>query len=219
MTLKITLEIGKKKVCAIAADYPGWCRSAKTEEAAIESLLAYGPRYAAAVPSVNIPDPTRYEIVERLEGNASTDFGGPGVISQADERPVAESELSHLASVLKECWAAFDLALQRSEGHELRKGPRGGGRDQAKMLAHVIEAETAYLRRIAYRFKAGKEEPLAEQMARLRLEAAEALRSAVVDGLPAAGPRGGKIWTPRTYVTRAAWHLLDHVWEIQDRMV
>lgn len=216
--MNITLEIGKKKAIAIAADYPGWARSAKTAEAAIESLLAYGPRYAAAVPSAIIKNVEPYHIVERLEGNASTDFGGPGVISQADEKPVTEAELDYLTRVLNDCWIAFDQALKRSEGYELRKGPRGGGRDQAKMLAHVIESETAYLRRIAYRFKAGKEEALIEQMVRIQIEGAAALRSAVVDGLPAAGPRGGKIWTPRTYVIRSAWHLLDHVWEIEDRM-
>lgn len=217
--MEITLEIGKKKVCAMANDYPGWCRSAKTEEGAIESLLAYAPRYAKAVPSLTLPDLANYTVSERLEGNASTDFGGPGVISIADERPVSEAELARLAPILKDCWNAFEQALAAAQGRELRKGPRGGGRDQTKMLAHVIEAETAYLRRIAYRFKGEKEESLQDQMVRIRIEGAEALRSAVIDGLPAAGPRGGKIWTPRTYVIRAAWHLLDHVWEIEDRLI
>ena len=86
MSIKLNIEIGKKKVLAIAIDHPGWARSAKTEEDAIETLLSYAPRYMAAVPDANLPDPLQYEIVERLEGNASTDFGGPGVISFADER-------------------------------------------------------------------------------------------------------------------------------------
>ena len=46
--LRVTLEIGPKakKVVAVAADWPGLERGAKTGEAAIERLLAYVPRYA-----------------------------------------------------------------------------------------------------------------------------------------------------------------------------
>jgi hypothetical protein len=39
----------------------------------------------------------------------------------------------------------------------------------------------------------------------------------VAEGLPAAGPRGGKIWSVRYFVRRTAWHALDHAWEIEDR--
>ena len=50
-------------------------------------------------------------------------------------------------------------------------------------------------------------------------------RSAVLDGLdraaagdqPTTGPRGGKIWTPRRFLRRVVWHVLDHAWEIEDR--
>ncbi len=45
----------------------------------------------------------------------------------------------------------------------------------------------------------------------------EGFDRAVNEGLPEAGPRGGKIWLPRRFVHRAAWHVLDHAWEIEDR--
>jgi hypothetical protein len=32
------------------------------------------------------------------------------------------------------------------------------------------------------------------------------------------GPRGGIRWPARYYVRRAAWHVLDHAWEIEDRL-
>ena len=46
--IRVALEIGPKgkKVVAVAPDWPGLERGAKTEEAAIERLLAYIPRYA-----------------------------------------------------------------------------------------------------------------------------------------------------------------------------
>ncbi|HEY7356983.1 MAG TPA: hypothetical protein VH590_10975, partial [Ktedonobacterales bacterium] len=46
--LRVTLEIGLKgkKVAAVAPDWPGLERGAKTGEAAIEKLQSYLPRYA-----------------------------------------------------------------------------------------------------------------------------------------------------------------------------
>src|SRR3954463_5003708 len=46
--IRVTLEIGLrgKKVVAVAPDWPGLERGATTEEAAIERLLSYVPRYA-----------------------------------------------------------------------------------------------------------------------------------------------------------------------------
>ena len=46
--IRVALEIGPhgKKVVAVAPDWPGLERGAKTAEAAIERLLTYVPRYA-----------------------------------------------------------------------------------------------------------------------------------------------------------------------------
>src|SRR5262245_40994154 len=47
-TMRVTLELGPKgkRVVAVAPDWPGLARGAKTEEAAIERLSVYVPRYA-----------------------------------------------------------------------------------------------------------------------------------------------------------------------------
>jgi hypothetical protein len=47
----------------------------------------------------------------------------------------------------------------------------------------------------------------------------EALAAAAHGQLPTRGPRGGVIWAPRYFVRRVAWHVLDHVWEIEDRCI
>jgi hypothetical protein len=46
--MRVTLEVGPKgkKVVAVAPDWPGLERGAKTGEAAIERLMSYRPRYA-----------------------------------------------------------------------------------------------------------------------------------------------------------------------------
>ena len=45
-TFSLYLEIGKKKVFASAVDWPGWSRSGRDEQQAVQMLLAYAPRYA-----------------------------------------------------------------------------------------------------------------------------------------------------------------------------
>ena len=47
--LNIFVEIGQKKTFVGAVDWPGWCRWGKDEEAAIQSLIEYGQRYAGVV--------------------------------------------------------------------------------------------------------------------------------------------------------------------------
>ena len=84
--MRTMLEIGPKgkRVVAIALDWPGLERGAKTEEAALERLLAYLPRYApvpklagmqAAFADFTAAGVTT-EIVERFAGTGSTDFWG-----------------------------------------------------------------------------------------------------------------------------------------------
>jgi len=59
---------------------------------------------------------------------------------------------------------------------------------------------------------------LAEEFNQTRRAILSALETAVKEGLPAQGPRGGVIWPPRYFVRRVAWHVLDHGWEIEDRV-
>lgn len=217
--LDVYVESGAKRVFAGAIPWPGWSRSGKTEELALEALMAYAPRYAKVVkgfrPAFRIP--TDLRVVERLPGDATTDFGAPSQTPKADRQPVDAKELARLTNVLQAAWAAFDEAAEQARRRKLKTGPRGGGRSLAKIVGHVVGAEGSYVRTIR-----GKAPEVDERQARamanvVRGVALEALTRAVTEGLPEKGPRGGKIWTPRYFVRRAAWHVLDHAWEIQDR--
>ncbi len=53
----------------------------------------------------------------------------------------------------------------------------------------------------------------------MRKLAVEALLLAAHGEIPARGPRGGVRWTPRYFARRAAWHVLDRVWGIEDRLI
>jgi len=129
--IDVYLEVGSKRVFASAAPWPGWSRSGRTEEQALAALEAYGRRYAAVAEAagVQFPGGTRtFEIVERLPGSATTDFGAPGVPAEREFEPLTTNQASRLAALLVGAWTVLDGVVAGAPA-ELRKGPRGGGRD------------------------------------------------------------------------------------------
>jgi hypothetical protein len=222
--IEVYLEIGQKRAFAGALGWPGWCRVGRDESAALQTLLDYGPRYTRVLHAARIefhPPATvsEFAVVERLEGNSTTDFGAPDVAPSSDTKPVDEAELQRLQTLLEAYWQAFDEAVQAASGKELRKGPRGGGRDLAGVIQHVMGAEAGYLARLARKFKHDETEDLNKELARTHQAVLEALAAAAHGEIPERGPRGGIIWTPRYFVRRVAWHVLDHLWEIEDRII
>jgi hypothetical protein len=218
----VYLERGAKKVFAGAIEWPGWARSGRDDDAALEALVAYGARYAAVVKGMeqafSPPSaPSRLQIVERLMGDATTDFGAPSIAPKADARSVDTDELARQQALLRSSWDAFDRAVEAAEGVELAKGPRGGGRDLAAIVSHVVGAEASYAGRLGAPKRAKDDDAIGAAIHDVRRAALDAMTRGVAEGLPAAGPRGGKIWTVRYFVRRAAWHVLDHAWEIEDR--
>jgi len=220
--IEIYLEAGSKKTFAGALDWPGWIRSGPDEPRAVRSLFEYARRYQEAIratrPTFRMPQTaSELVVVERLAGNTTTDFGAPDASPSRDQAAVDEAELVRFEALLKAGWAAFDRAVAAAGSRELRKGPRGGGRDLEKIVRHVSGAEAAYVAQLGWKFKADETGGLEQEQARTRQAVLAALAAAVHGELAARGPRGGLHWTPRYFVRRAAWHVLDHAWEIEDR--
>ena len=99
-------------------------------------------------------------------------------------------------------WEMFDEVAARAP-ESLRKGPRGGGRDTSEVVAHVDQAERAYLPKVGVR--AGR---------RPSQDLREAARQRVME--LADNPEDTK-WPPSYFIRRSAWHVVDHLWEIEDR--
>jgi hypothetical protein len=211
----VCLEIGTRRVFASALDWPGWVRAGRTDEAALAALAAAAPRYAVVTGEAGIRFPAgaarALDIVERLGGNASTDFGAPDAVASRERKPTTAKEAARAAALVAAAWRVFDRVVAGAPA-QLRKGPRGGGRDRDAIVAHVLEAEAAYGRRIGLRHQAPDPADTA---------GVEAHRAAILDVLGApsdGGPLGGdKGWPLRYAVRRIAWHVLDHAWEIEDR--
>jgi hypothetical protein len=154
--LRVALEIGPKgkKVVAVTPDWPGLSRGAATEEAALERLLLYVPRYAAVAKLAGmgagfVTDTTSttstvgsavdvVDVVERYPGTGSTDFWGISFgFSSIDKQAISDEELERELTLMRACWAFFDDVRSRVSA-EMQKGPRGGGRDRDRIVRHVL---------------------------------------------------------------------------------
>ncbi|MGE5264577.1 MAG: hypothetical protein ACM3S0_14450 [Acidobacteriota bacterium] len=222
--LDVYLEIGQKRIFAGAIEWPGWSRSGRDEGSALQALFDYVPRYAEVLRSARLgfkvpAARSEFKVVERLKGDMTTDFGTPGTAPSADKRRVDDAELYRLQAVLRACWRTFDAAVSAAAGKELRKGPRGGGRDAEGIIRHVLNGQGAYLSRVGWKLEAREDEEPGEAMRLTRQAVLKALAASAHGELPSQGPRGGVMWKPRYFARRSAWHVLDHAWEIEDRIV
>ena len=107
-------------------------------------------------------------------------------------------------------WVVFDRVVASAPA-QLRKGPRGGGRDRDKIADHVLGAEVGYARKLGLRLP----QPAIDDGA-----AIAAMRDTIIECFRKArrgSPAVDKGWPPRYAARRVAWHVLDHAWEIEDR--
>ena len=206
-TAGVCVERGAKRVFASALDWPGWSRSGRTVDEALEALRSSWPRYVPVIRRAGgraSISPPELVVTEDWPGTASTDFGVPAAIAAADARPATAQEAKRLAAFVSAAWSTLDRAVA-SAPPELRKGPRGGGRDRDAMAQHVDQADIEYAKKIGVR------QPSAS-VADRRLAVLQAL-ARPSDGSPLAD-RG---WPSRYAARRIAWHALDHAWEIKER--
>ena len=206
--IRVLVESTPRRVFACALDWPGLARSGPTEAAATDALLAAAPRYARVATAAGHPlhgDGLSIEVVERATGNVTTEFGAPAIVAEADREPVDAAEAARLAALVAAAWAELDRIVAAAP-EELRKGPRGGGRDRTKVVEHVRGADEGYAAVLGL--------PAGER------KSVDGLRAGVLAILrrPSDGsPIAGRKWPPRYAARRIAWHALDHAWEIEDR--
>jgi hypothetical protein len=216
--VRTTLEHGpkNKKVVAFAIDWPGWSRGAKTSDEALATLELYRMRYrpiavlARMAKEFDTAGPLT--VVEDRIGTGSTDFWGISFSpSSMEQGRMDEEEFDRKIKLLRACWTFFDgVAVQVSA--EMRKGPRGGGRDRDKIIRHTIRTESEeFAKRVGLRVPEGSA---------LTPEGLLSHREAYVDAMRAYHVGEGrpmKSWTVSFLIRHSAFHVLDHAWEMQDK--
>ena len=214
--VRVMIEQGKKKrVVACAFDWPGWDRSARTGQDVLAVLEGYRPRYAEVAQragyGAEFASLGALEVVEELPGIGMTDFYGvSGRAAAAEYEPMTEADCRRKIALLRASWTIFDEVAARVTG-ELRKGPRGGGRERDQIVRHVNGAEIhEFAPKVGVRVPLEtRDDPAA--MAAYRDAFAEAVRAHHERGEPA------RSWQLQFLVRRCAWHMLDHAWELEDR--
>jgi hypothetical protein len=213
--VRVMVEHGKKKRdVATAFDWPGWVHWTKRGGDVLAVLESYRPRYARVAELAGYGDEFAAAgdllVVEDLEGTGMSDFyGTSGRTAQPELEQMSDAECERKIALLRASWAYLDSAAARAG--ELRLGPRGGGRDRDRIVRHVNGAEIDEMAP-----KVGVKVTLET---RDDPEAMRAYRDAFADGIREANARGPDAgsWTVQFLIRRAAYHMLDHAWEIEDR--
>ena len=217
--VRTVIERGPKgrKSVAFSLEWPGWSRGARGAEVAVETLEAYRERYrpiadlAGMASAFDAAGPL--EIVEDRVGTGSVDFWGISFSPSSTEHgPLDDAELERRITLLRACWSFFDGVAARVSP-EMRKGPRGGGRDRDRIIRHTIRTESEdFAKQVGLRIpEEGALTP--EGLRRHRETYVAAMRAYNAGEIP----KRMRSWTLPFLIRHSAFHTLDHAWEMEDK--
>jgi hypothetical protein len=214
--LRVVVEVGpkEKKYVAVARDWPGLERGAKTLEGAVETLFEYVPRYLKvaklAKRDAELAGVTKVKVLERYPGTGSTDFWGISfAFSTFDQRAMSKDELERELSLMRACWTYFDQVRSRVSA-EMRKGPRGGGRDRDRIVRHTLGAELDFAKKLGM--------PMPDEVI-TDTKALKTYRDAYCAAIRQHFAQGSmaRSWPLRYLIRHTAFHTMDHTWEMEDK--
>jgi hypothetical protein len=218
MPVRTVLEHGPKdkKVVAFAVDWPGWSRGAKTSEEALATLESYRVRYrpiaVLAGLAKDFDGSGTLRVAEDKVGTGSTDFWGISFSpSSFEQGTMEERELDRKLQLLRACWSYFDVVAARVSS-EMRKGPRGGGRDRDQIVRHTVRVESEdFAKRVGLRLPEGTA---------LNPKGLIRHRESFVAAMEAYNAGEGspmRSWTLPFLIRHSAFHVMDHAWEMEDK--
>jgi hypothetical protein len=219
MPVRTVIERGPKgkRSVAFSLDWPGWNRGGKSPELALETLEAYRARYR---PIADLAGMARefdaagpLEVVEDRVGPGSVDFWGISFSASSTEHaPLSDTEFDRKITLLRACWTFFDSVAARVS-EEMRKGPRGGGRDRTRIIRHTIRTESEdFAKQVGLRIpeEAALTPDGLRQHRETYIEAMRAYNAGKVE-------KRMRSWTLPFLIRHSAFHTLDHAWEMEDK--
>jgi hypothetical protein len=122
---------------------------------------------------------------------------------------MSSEELERELTLMQACWAFFD-DVRVCVSAELRKGPRGGGRDRDHIVRHTFGTEQDWAEKVGVRTSQGA--MLTDEGLKAHRDAyRNAIRAFHAEGKPA------RTWPLRYLIRHTAFHTLDHAWEMEDK--
>jgi hypothetical protein len=219
MPVRTIIERGPKgkRSVAFALDWPGWNRGAKTAELALETLESYRERYREIAVLAGMADEFEaagsLKVVEDRVGPGSVDFWGISFSpSSTEQGPLGEAEFERAIKLLRASWTFFDGVAARVSP-EMRKGPRGGGRDRNRIIRHTIRTESEdFAKQVGLRIpeEAALSPDGLRQHRATYVEAMRAYNAGKVE-------RRMRSWSLPYLIRHSAFHTLDHAWEMEDK--
>lgn len=219
--MRVAIETGPKgkKFVAYAIDWPGLERNGKSPDEAFTKMESYRARYQAIANRAEFGQAFETEpagkIVQEYEGTGSTDFWG---ISFAhgpnDHEAMSDDDVERHLALLNACWDEFDEIGMRVSP-ELKRGPRGGGRNRDEIVGHLVASELQWLRKLDIRPDFREILPPVQRREHHQRVLAE-LRRRHQEGLPVKS-KTGPPWTVRFTIRHLAYHVMDHAWEMEDK--
>ena len=220
MPIPIVLERGpkSKRFVAYSVDWPGWSRGAKAAEHAVTTLEAYRGRYRRVAELAGLASEFdragAIEVAEERVGTPSVDFWAISFSASATEQGLLAPEvLERRLALLRAAWAFFDATAARVSP-EMKKGPRGGGRERDEIVRHVMRVESLdFASSLGMRIEEDHV-PLAPD-ARRRFR--DAYLEMIRDYNAGRAERPMRSRTIAFLIRHTAFHTLDHAWEMEDK--
>jgi hypothetical protein len=114
-------------------------------------------------------------------------------------------------TLLRACWEYFDNVAARVSP-EMRKGPRGGGRDRDRIISHTIRNESEeFAKQVGLRIP---------ERAAMTPEGLRTHRKSYIEAMRAYNAGEGRrmrSWTLAFLIRHSAFHVMDHAWEMEDK--
>ena len=123
---------------------------------------------------------------------------------------MSSEDLERELTLMRACWTFFDQV----RGHvsaEMRKGPRGGGRDRDRIVLHVLGVEQDWAKKVGVSTPHDGVVTDNGGLKTYREAYCKAIRTFHSEAKPA------RTWPLRYLIRHTAYHTMDHAWEMEDK--